>query len=140
MTEKQLRQYRSLKREVQELQDEINSYKVHDVVKASNLNFPYTQGTAHVYGLPLTTEVKRLHSRKGKCIKECQEIKEFVDNIEDSEMRRIFKYRYIMGSRRESWQKIADYIGEQDEQYPRRIHNKFIKNIKLDENDEKAML
>jgi len=47
----------------------------------------------------------------------------FINSVGDSEMRQILTYRYISGL---TWQQIAFNIGEHDEQYPRRKHNRFL--------------
>lgn len=111
MTEKQLKQYRSLKREVEELSEQLNQHRTHDVVKTSSLNFPYTQGVAHIEGLPFTIEVKRLQARMRKCVAEIQLIRDFVDSIQDSELRRIFEHRYIDGPIPVSWRAVAHRVG-----------------------------
>ena len=59
--------------------------------------------------------------------------------IDDSLMRQIMTYRYIDG---DTWQMIAARIGEWDEQYPRRLHNRYLAGhalpacVEFDENDE----
>ena len=103
MTKDELNQYRSLKREVEELNKKIKSSQTQVNVKASSLE-----------------------KRKLSCIKQCSEIEQYIFHIEDSLIRRIFVYRYIEGRHRMSWQRIATEIGEQDEQYPRRVHNRYL--------------
>ena len=44
-------------------------------------------------------------------------------------MRLILSLRYINGL---SWQQVAFSIGEYDESYPRKKHNKFLKDYKGD--------
>jgi hypothetical protein len=54
----------------------------------------------------------------------------FIEEIQDSQMRMIFRFKYIDGM---IWQKVAFEIGETDESYPRRKHNNY---LKLAENAE----
>ena len=51
-------------------------------------------------------------------------LNEFINNIADSETRRIFRYRYIEGLK---FQKIAFKVGNGDESGIRKKHNKFLK-------------
>ena len=117
MTVEQLKQYRSLNSEIEEINAEINStYITHDVVKSSSQCYPYTQGVAHVEGLPYDNiQLKRLQNRKSKCQLEIVKIEHFIDSIEDSLTRRIFTLRYISklraGYKFMSWQQIANIIG-----------------------------
>ena len=61
---------------------------------------------------------------------EYNSLKRFISEVEESQMRQIFTLRYVNGM---TWQRIAMEIGETDESYPRRKHNKF---LKLAENAE----
>lgn len=132
MTVKQLKQYRSLKAEIEEINAKISSTHItHDVVKSSSQCFPYTQGVAHVEGLPYDNiQLKRLQKRKTRCQIEYIRIEHFIDSIEDSLTRRIFQLRYIdklrAGYKFMSWQQIANIIEENDESYPRRKHNRYL--------------
>lgn len=65
----------------------------------------------------------RLDARRWRCMELLGALYGFIDDIEDSRMRQIMTYRYIYG---ESWQRVATRIGESDEQYPRRLHNRFL--------------
>ncbi len=86
---------------------------------------------------------ERLESRRERCLDLLGELYAFIDDIDDSLLRQIFTYRYIDGK---SWRAVAERIGERDEQYPRRLHNRYLagKNVpslaKLDENDGKKVV
>ena len=58
-----------------------------------------------------------------QCWYELNRLNRFIASVEDSQMRQILTLRYI---NRMTWQKIAFEIGEYDEQYPRRKHDKFL--------------
>ncbi len=58
-----------------------------------------------------------------RCMHAYREAFGFIESIEDSELRRIMRLRYLDGL---TWQKVAYAIGEHDEQYPRRKHDRFL--------------
>ena len=65
-----------------------------------------------------------------RCMIEYNRLIRFISSVEDSQIRQILTLRYVNGM---TWQRIATEIGETDESYPRRKHNKF---LKLAENAE----
>lgn len=77
----------------------------------------------------------KMDERRLDCMEELARLYEFIDDIPDSLTRQIFMLRYIDGL---SWQQIAFRVGEGDEQYPRRVHNRYLKQF--DENDERIVL
>lgn len=136
MTKSELIQYRSICAEIQEINIKLKDSTVYGTVSGSDKEFPYVKRTISVGGVTSTKDNIRLFTRLDKLKKQKENIENFVDSIEDSLTRRIFEYRYMSGKKIMSWQRIAFKIGGYDEQYPRRIHNKFFKNLKNDENDE----
>ena len=127
LTKEELKQYRSIVAELNEVNDRINSNTVYGTVTGSDSEFPYVKHCISISGVEPTQKNEndivlrqRLEWQKNK-------IKSFVDSILDSETRRIFRYRYIDGTVMPSWQWIAFKIGHYDESYPRRKHNKFLK-------------
>ena len=52
---------------------------------------------------------------------------EYIEGIEDCALREIFMLRYYDGVR--SWQKIAFMVGEYEESYVRRKHDRYLKNF-----------
>ena len=132
MTKEELKQYRSIVAELNEVNDRINSNTVYGTVTGSDAEFPYVKHCISVSGVEPThiSDVvlrQRLERQKNK-------IELFVAGILYSETRRIFRYRYIDGTVMPSWQWIAFKIGHHDEQYPRRKHNKFLKMTKMTKN------
>lgn len=127
MTKEELEQYRSIVAEIDEIRDKLNDNTVHGTVTGSDSEFPYVKHSFSVGGFEQSSDVQRSMIRIQKL--ECQkrEIEDFVNDIPDSETRRIFRYRYIDGTVKPSWQWIAFKIGKHDEQYPRRKHNKYLK-------------
>lgn len=134
MTVKELKQYHSICKEIEEKNAQLKSRTVHSTVKGSYSCFPYTSHTISVNGVTSGSENVRLMNRLRILKNQQHNIEVFIDSISDSLTRRIFEYRYIYGNKIMSWQKVAFKIGERDESYPRRIHNKF---LKLAENAEK---
>lgn len=78
-----------------------------------------------------------LECKKRQCVIEQQRLERFINCIGDSQMRQILALRYINAL---SWQQVAFCIGEHDEQYPRRKHNRFLEIYKVDENDEQSVV
>lgn len=84
-------------------------------------------------------DLKQVEKKEGETgkIKELSErvksIESFIERIHDSEIRRIFFYRYIYGVKQLSWQEIAFRIGEYDESYPRRIHKRYMQAVESTE-------
>lgn len=61
-----------------------------------------------------------------RCICELLRLQHFINTIEDSERRIIFRERYIKGR---SWLSIAFLVGYTDEQVPRRKHDRFLQAV-----------
>lgn len=111
MTELELKQYRSLLREIdnQEKRIEILCSKevpvVAGKVKASSSRFPYTEIRVGVQmeDPVIASEIDKLVIQKRKRVEECwrqvRKIEAFIAGIEDSELRQIFEYRYIDGQK-----------------------------------------
>lgn len=137
MTAERLRQYRSLKVEIEELAEQIHMLESSDIVQGSDREFPYIKHNFKVETAECDHTRELLRKELGLLKAEYHALNEFINNIADSETRRIFRYRYIEGW---TFQKIAFRMNETDESYPRRKHNKYLKNIKVAENAENHML
>lgn len=131
MTKKELSQLYFLNREVEHLQRRI-----------LELNSRATSSTHIITGMPRNTDIKDivgnctpeiidlkllLGLKLKECFYELNRLNQYINSIENSEMRMILTLRYINGL---SWQQVAYSIGETDEQYPRRKHNNFLQNNK----------
>lgn len=131
MTKKELSQLYWLNREIEEQQRRL-----------AELESLATSSTGFITGMPklkgvtdklakYTAEIADLKNlidlNIKKCLYELERLNRYIADIEDSQMRMILSLRYINGL---TWQQIAFSIGESDEQYPRRKHNKFIKKYK----------
>ena len=128
MKKEELRQYRSIVAELNEVNDRINSNTVHGTVTGSDAEFPYVKHCISVSGVEPTQKNEndiilrqRLEWQKNK-------IELFVAGISDSETRRIFRYRYIDGTVMPSWQWIAFKIGVSgDGSTERKKHDRYLK-------------
>lgn len=111
MTEKELRQYRSLIREIDNQEKRIDILCSKEVpvvvgkVKASAKRFPYTEIRVNVQmeDPVIASEIDQLVRQKQQRVEECwrqvRQIEQFIRDVPDSELRRIFEYRYIDGLR-----------------------------------------
>ncbi len=141
MTKKELFQLYWLNREIEE-----EKRKLRELETAS------TSGTAKITGLPhvsgahdkigdmaiLIAEQRDLIDLKVRqSVIEYNRLNRYIAGVEDAQMRMILSLRYVNGL---SWQQVAFAIGETDEQYPRRKHNKFLQESKVDENDEQKVV
>ena len=73
---------------------------------------------------------RMLEQRRADCVAEMKRLYTFIDSIEDSLIRLIMTLRYLEGK---SWREVAVAIGESDEQYPRRHHNRCLENLTDDQ-------
>ena len=66
----------------------------------------------------------RIEENLVRCVELTRDIQEFINGIEESELRRLFTLRYINGH---SWQKIAFTVGGYDESVPRKKHDRYLR-------------
>lgn len=132
MTQKELKQYRSMKAEIAEINEQIGQCMTIDIVTGSDHEFPYTQHAVKITGV--TRDVACLISRRSRLMQRKEQIERFVEGIEDSELRRIFQYRYLWGRYKPSWQRVAFQIGYTDESSPRKKHENFLNQSEKSEN------
>lgn len=65
----------------------------------------------------------QMEMRRRSCMEELGALYDYIDSIPESLLRRVFSLRYIDAL---SWQKVAFRLGETDEQYPRRMHQRYL--------------
>ena len=82
------------------------------------------------YGARLAALRERLALRRARCMEQLGALYGFIDDIDDSLLRQIMAARYIDAL---TWKEVAAIIGERDEQYPRRLHNRFLMRNELPE-------
>ena len=147
-----LSQLRYLKKEIDELSQRIAQLELDaqgGVGRISGLPGRRSNSDrAANYALEIVTLKERMEDRRMDCMEELGRLYAFIDDVPDSRMRLILSARYIDGL---SWQQVAWRIDETDEQVPRRLHNRLLKqvlaenqknaeNTKFDENDERIVL
>ena len=109
MSEKDLKEYKTLCKEIESLEKRIQKAKEKDIevvagkVKASMSEFPYTEIRVGVQmNSPEQVDVQKriirlYQERLEKAEQKKLEIEQFIDDIEDPQLRLIFQYRYIDG-------------------------------------------
>ncbi|NBJ87916.1 hypothetical protein [Acutalibacter sp. 1XD8-36] len=102
MTRELLEDYPHICAEIQDLEREM-SEPVSDTVSGSGLNFPYTQHTVSIRGVPPELAVLKAQKEAEK-----EEIEQFIQGLPNSKLRRIVKYRVIHGM---SWEQVAAKMG-----------------------------
>lgn len=108
MTLKELSEYRSICAEIKEINAEIKSEMVHNTVRGSDKAFPYLSHAIQISGLPNSKNSRDLLEKVHRLETQKRNIEFFVENIEDSITRRIFRLRFIKGL---SWRQIAFRVG-----------------------------
>jgi len=95
-------------------------------------------GSARITGMPMGGRIKNvtaeyagkiadmeeiLEDRRRKCLDELAELYRFIDDVADSEVRSILRYRYVEGK---TWAQVAMRMGYSGEQIPRKMHNAYL--------------
>lgn len=143
----QLSQLSDLKREIKLLEQQIVDLKeqlytpdkqsLSDTVKGSQTEWPFCTRTLIIVGdtpkivdakarirKTISAMITHIWDLRAQCVAEVKRLTEWIDKIDDSQMRQILRLRYI---KCESFQQIAFAIGETDESYPRRKLRDFLK-------------
>lgn len=107
MTIRELRQYRSIRIELERLEREQKSREISDAVVGSDREFPYTQHKMSVSGLESDGDNMRLLERIRNLRQQKKEIEDFIFGIEDSLTRQIFELMYIEGRYKATWKYVA---------------------------------
>ena len=135
MTTQELKKYKDIKKIIKDLDDEINELKSKstvDVVKASYDEFPYTQHTLKIYGnddislSAIQTLISKKNAKKAELEDLRIQIESFVDNIQDYQIRKILKLKYIEGK---SWHTIATKMNMKGESSVRMMCERFLKKL-----------
>lgn len=123
MTREQLKQYRTLKLELEDVNASISRKMVQDSVQGSMEDYPYILQNNSVKGV--TGEDYSLLIRKSELKAQIAEIESFVEGIEDPLVRNVFKMKYF---KNHTNQYIATKIGKRDEGTVRKIILRYLKN------------
>lgn len=133
MTKERLEAYRSKKDEILELEYALNNRWKSDLMIGNDVVFDYSKG----YPMPQSVvgfdqrKYERLQTRDWKrkevLEKECEEIEKYVDDIQDSMTRRIFRIYYIDGRKSVSQQVVAKIVHMDRSRVSRKIDD-YMKN------------
>lgn len=127
MTKEQLKNYRVLQKEIQDIESEIKESALQDTVKGSECRFPYIQHAINICGSS-DSDIGRKKALLCEYKKQSAEIEDFINNIGDMVTHRIFKLMYIKGDRRPSWSRVAYLVGGGNTpDSVRKIHSRFLK-------------
>lgn len=130
VTIKELKQYRSIRREITEINIELKKLSKHETVIGSDSEYPYTQHVMSVDGVEGSGENVVLMRRLHDCLRRKGMIESFIYSIDDSLTKRIFILRYISGEFRPSWVKVAHTIGGGNtEESVRKTAARYLKKI-----------
>ncbi len=120
MTKEKLEQLSGIKKEIETLKDELHKAgsrvsNVADVVKGSNIQFPYQPVTYRIEGVDIQEydrRTKRIYRQLNRKLEELmdarEEIEEFIEGVEDSEIRTILRLKYINGL---TWRQVCESLG-----------------------------
>lgn len=145
MEKEELEQYVKLKMEVRSLWERVNRLRTREVpivagkVQASAKDFPWTQvrESVQMYDPRINDGINKAIDLLGKRIERCNAemlmVEEFIDGIQDSELRQIFQLRYIDGMR--LWE-----IAEQMNMERSGIGKKINAYLKLSHNSQNNVL
>lgn len=110
MTKEQLKRYRELKLELQDINAGISNSTIHDSVSGSKKEFPWTIGTRHVEGVP--DEDYDLLVRKSDLKAQIKEIEDFANGIDDYKIRKAIRIYYMEpldeSCEKPTWESIAN--------------------------------
>lgn len=146
MTQKELSNLYHLNREIDRLQDELDRLDrrkktevLADTVKGSSKYFPYTERSFKVSGLSVQAlkygyddEIEELKQMLECNIKnsllERLKLEQYIQSIDDAEVRQIMALRYINGL---SWKQVACHISPYaTEDSVRKIHARYLEKEK----------
>ena len=128
MNKKTLNQYTDLVKEAQKLEKRIErlrkqSSQVSDVVQNGYKRHAVIFGYDVVRDSKLKELEFLLMDRKAKIIIQQTEIENYINNIEESDIRQIFEHRYIDGM---NWYQIQIAMGYNHEDTARKKHDKYL--------------
>lgn len=136
LTKKMLSQSLELRKEIKDLKARIAKVEkrndiVSDTVQSSS-GFPYTQHSVGITGASarkyelLKKYNKKLDRFMIKLLQMQNEIEDFIEDLEDADLRRIMRYRYIDGF---GWIKIMHLMEYESESKARMKHDRFLEKI-----------
>lgn len=128
MTREFLERYQGILQDIAAIKAE----KVTDTVSASSLEFPYTQHTEAVRGVPYSERLQELYTLK-------DQIEAFIEGVPDDTVRAIMRYRIKKDL---SWNGIAAKFGGRlsVDTIKKRYYNFFERDSQNSPNSQKSRL
>lgn len=126
-----LKQLRKLRGEIKGLEiliRDVSKHTVSDVVSGSSNEFPYQPRTFLVQGADtrrMDQVQLRLIKKKREHEKAVQDAEEFLENVEDAEMRNILRLRYSAGL---TWMEVARECDSTEKAVQKKAE-RFLKNL-----------
>ena len=105
MTKDLLEQYPDICAELKEVERKLHE-PVSDTVSSSGSDFPYTQHTVSIRGVP-----PELIAQRDLLARQKAEIEGFIQKLPNSKLRRIVNFRVIRGM---SWEQVAAKMGHRE--------------------------
>ncbi len=128
MTREDLIQYCDLKKEIQDLEKRIDNIKKTTEMVADSVQNGYKH-RAIIYGVDLTRR-RKLHMYENKLqifydklFEEQNQIEDYIETISKSDIRQIFRYKYIDGL---NWYQIQIMMKYEHEDTARKKHDRFL--------------
>lgn len=132
MTLEMLEQYDDMCREAKMWEQELDELRkkntvVKDTVRGSMSSFPYTTHSVTIQGMQkpngrIAAQEKRLEERMERLDAMLTEIDDFIDKLEDSQLRQIIQYHYVNGY---SWVKTARLVNNKESAVKMRVKRHF---------------
>ncbi len=119
-TREQLSQYKRLVREIRD--DRLRLAQLHAQLEREGSG----AGLPDLFGFTsedLAAYRRYIDENLARCLTLVVTLQGYMNNIEDSETRRLFIWRYIYGY---SWQRVAFAMGWHDESLPRKKHDRYL--------------
>ena len=131
MIKEKLSEYNKLESEIDKIEKRFHNLEsqskiVSDVVQNGYKRHAIIRGYDYARTDKLDQLKQKLKERYDMALKLRIEIEDFIRNIDKSEIRQIFEYRYLDGMR---WFEIARKMGYNNEDTPRKRHDRFLEKI-----------
>lgn len=123
MTLEMLEQYADICSEIKTWETELNALyrkyggKVTDTVRGSSDEYPYTEHPITISGVQtqpnkrIRLREERLKRRRTEAEEKREQIEDFIDMLQDSQLKQIIHYHYIKGY---SWVKTAGMVNNKE--------------------------
>lgn len=126
MKKEDLKQLRQLKAEISDIDERIDRLKTTDAVRGSDDSFPYISRMITVSGMSAADEklLRKLKGRRKALRRKLTKLLEYIADIDDDFVKKIFIYRYEQG---QSWIKIQQRLGTSSADQVRKVHDRYLK-------------